>query len=99
LVRKSKGYKSRSRRLLRKHPRKRGLPSPDKLLYDYKVGEQVVILIEPSVHKGQPHKRFHGRIAKIMEKRGRAYVVMLKVGGKIKKAIVRPEHIRPVQTT
>lgn len=99
MVRKSKGYKSRTRRLLKKPPRRRGLPSPDRLLYNYKTGEQVVILIDPSVHKGQPHKRFHGKIATIMEKRGKAYVVSLKVGGKVKKATVRPEHLRPLQVT
>ncbi|MBS7247275.1 MAG: 50S ribosomal protein L21e [Candidatus Jordarchaeales archaeon] len=98
MVRKSKGYRSRTRKLLKKPPRMRGVPSPDKLLYDYKVGEQVVILIDPSIHKGQPHKRFHGKNGKIIEKRGRAYVVALKVGSKIKKVIVRPEHLRPLQT-
>ncbi len=97
MVRKSKGYRSRTRRLLEKHPRRRGLPSPDRLLYDYKIGEQVVILIDPSVHKGQPHKRFHGKVGTIIEKRGRAYVVAMKMGGKVKKAAVRPEHIHPIQ--
>lgn len=98
MVRNSKGYRTRTRKLLKKHPRKRGLPPPDRLLYDYKIGEKVVILIDPSVHKGQPHKRFHGKVGTVIEKRGRAYVVALEVGSKVKKATVRPEHLRPLQT-
>ncbi|MHA1631302.1 MAG: 50S ribosomal protein L21e [Candidatus Freyarchaeota archaeon] len=96
MVRKSKGYKSRTRKLLRKHPRRRGIPSPDKLLYDYKVGEKVTIIIDPSIHKGMPHKRFHGKVGTVIEKRGRAYVLSVMVGSKEKKVIARPEHLRPL---
>jgi len=54
-----------------------------------------VIKLDPSVHKGMPHRRFHGRIGVIADKRGRSYVVNVSQGKAIKEIIVRPEHITP----
>jgi large subunit ribosomal protein L21e len=42
-----------------------------------------------------PHRRFHGRIGVISEKRGKSYVVNVSQGNSIKEIIVRPEHITP----
>ncbi|MHA1238664.1 MAG: 50S ribosomal protein L21e [Candidatus Odinarchaeia archaeon] len=95
MVKKSKGYRRGIRQLLRKHPRQRGLAPLGRILYEYSIGEKVAIIIDPSVHKGQPHKRFHGKIGVIQEKRGRAYVVSVRDGKKLKCLTVRPEHIRP----
>jgi len=61
------------------------------------IGAKVTIFINPSVHKGQPHHRYHGRIGLVIEKRGRAYIVEIKDGGKIKKIIASPEHLRVVR--
>ena len=96
MVKHSKGYRSRTRKLLRKSPRERGaVPSLSRLMIDYKEGQYVVIKINPSVHKGMPHRRYHGKVAKVIGKRGRAYVVSLTVGSKQKTLIVRPEHLVP----
>jgi large subunit ribosomal protein L21e len=46
-----------------------------------------------------PHKRFHGKIGTIKEKRGRAYVVSVPQGDSIKDIIVRSEHIEPYTGT
>ena len=46
MVRKSKGYRSRTRKLLTKPIRKRGLAPLGKILYEYKLGEKVVIKID-----------------------------------------------------
>lgn len=94
----SRGPKSKSRRLLSKRAKERGLRSLGYLLRDYEVGERVVIIVDPAVHRGAPYKRFHGRIGKVVEKRGRAYVVNVVTGGKEKKVIARPEHLRPVSS-
>jgi large subunit ribosomal protein L21e len=94
---KSKGYRSKTRKLLRKKTRERGLPPLGRLLRRYTVGEKVVIKIDPSIHKGMPHRRFHGKVGTILEQRGRAYYVAMKIGGKTKKVLVRPEHIAPCQ--
>ena len=93
--RKAKGYQRKTRHLLKRKSRERGKTGTSKLLYDYKPTEKVVIKLDPSMHKGMPHRRFHGKIGVITEKRGRSYVVNVSQGRAIKEIIVRPEHITP----
>lgn len=97
-MRKSKGYRSGARRLLTKEPRERGKLSLSKLLYEYQPGSQVVVKIEPSVQKGMPHRRYHGRVGTIMNKRGRSYVVSVSQGDAVREIIVRPEHLQPYKS-
>ncbi|MHA2370833.1 MAG: 50S ribosomal protein L21e [Candidatus Hodarchaeales archaeon] len=92
---KSKGTAYRSRNILSKPRRKRGLPPLGSLLTEYAPGDKVVIVLEPSVQKGRPHRRFHGKVATVVKQRGRAYELRLKDGNKPKMLIVRPEHLRP----
>jgi large subunit ribosomal protein L21e len=94
--RKSKGYRAKTRSLLRKKPRERGKTGLSKILLEYKPGEKVVIKINPSIHNGMPHRRYHGRTGVITSKRGRAYVVKVSQGNAIKEIIARPEHLKPV---
>lgn len=94
-MRKSKGYRNNTRRLLSRNPRERGKISLGRLLHAYKEGEKVVVKIDASVHKGMPHRRFHGKIGTIVTKRGRSYVVNVPQGDSTKKIIVRPEHLFP----
>lgn len=94
-MRKSKGYRARTRHLLKKKPRERGKISLSKLLYQYEPGNRVVIKIDPSVHKGMPHKRYHGKVGIVIDKRGRSYVVSVTQGNAVKEIIVRPEHLQP----
>ncbi|HID17615.1 TPA: 50S ribosomal protein L21e [Candidatus Bathyarchaeota archaeon] len=93
----SKGYRSKTRSLLRKKPRERGKINLSRLLHDYEINNKVLIDINPSVHKGMPHRRFHGKIGVVREKRGRSYVVEVKFGREIRKVAIRPEHLRPIQ--
>jgi large subunit ribosomal protein L21e len=92
---KSKGLRRKMRSLLRKRPRERGKLGLSKLLYEYKQGDKVVIDINPSVHKGMPHRRYQGRVGVIVAKRGRAYKVSVTQGNAVKEIIVRPEHLAP----
>jgi len=94
-VRPSKGYRCGTRRLMTKGRREHGKLSLSKLLYEYQPGSQVVVRIEPSVHKGMPHKRYHGRVGTIVNKRGRSYVVSVSQGDAVREIIVRPEHLEP----
>ena len=96
MVKHSHGYRSRTRKRLRKKPRERGLFPLSRVMYPYKVGEKVAIIIDPSVHKGMPHRRYHGRVGVVVGKRGRAYLVEIYLGEKKKMLIVRPEHMRPL---
>ena len=97
-MRKSKGFRSGSRRLLTKEPRERGKLSLSKLLYEYQPGTQVVVKIEPSVHKGMPHRRYHGKVGTIVNKRGRSYVISVSQGDAVREIIVRPEHLEPYKS-
>jgi large subunit ribosomal protein L21e len=94
-MRSSKGYRTGTRRLLTKEPRERGRIRLSKLLQEYQPGNRVVIKIDSSVQKGMPHKRFHGKIGTILNKRGRSYVVSVSQGEAVKEIIVRPEHLEP----
>ena len=93
--RKAKGYSRKTRSLLRRKPRERGKTGLSKILYEYKPGEKVVVKIDSSVHKGMPHRRYHGKIGVIVNKRGRSYIVNVTQGRAVKEIIVRPEHIVP----
>ncbi|MFQ6068689.1 MAG: 50S ribosomal protein L21e, partial [Candidatus Bathyarchaeia archaeon] len=64
-MRKSKGYRHRTRSLLRKKRRKKGKVGLSKILREYKSGDQVIVKLDPSVHKGMPHRRFNGKIGTI----------------------------------
>ena len=94
-MRKSKGYRARTRKLLKKKPRERGKIKISRLLRVYNPGDSVVIKIDPSVQKGMPHRRYHGKVGKIVGKRGRSYIVSVMQGEAIKEIIVRPEHLEP----
>ena len=93
--RKAKGYHRKTRSLLKRNPRERGNTGLSKILNEYEPDEKVVVKIDPSVHKGMPHRRYHGRIGVIVDKRGRSYVVNVSQGKAVKEIIVRPEHIVP----
>jgi len=95
MVKHSRGYRSRTRKLLRKKPRERGLFPLGRLLHKYEVGDKVTIIIDPSVHRGMPHRRFHGKVGVVTGVRGRSYIVEVMLGNKKKILIVRPEHLRP----
>ena len=97
-MKKSKGYRSGARRVLTKEVRERGKIRLSKLLYEYQPGNLVVVMIDPSTHKGMPHRRFHGRVGRVVTKRGRSYVVSVTQGDAVKEIIVRPEHLEPFKS-
>ncbi|MDW8084194.1 MAG: hypothetical protein RMI49_03220 [Candidatus Caldarchaeum sp.] len=90
----SKGFRRKSRGYLKKPRGSRSGPSPDIYLREFSPGDRVLIAIEPAVQKGSPHRRYHGKVGQIVEKRGRGYVV--KVGEEGKILSILPDHIRGV---
>jgi len=89
----SKGFRYKSRRLLTKSRGSRQGPSPEIYLQDFQPGEKVAIKVNPSTHKGAPHRRYHGKIGEILGKRGRAYVVKVRLGEKFKILTILPDHL------
>jgi len=59
----------------------------------FEVGEKVSVVIDPAVHYGMPHSRFQGKTGVVTGQQGRAFVVELHDGNKLKTVIARPEHL------
>jgi large subunit ribosomal protein L21e len=97
-LRGSKGYQTGTRRLFKKKPREHGKIRISKLLYEYPPGTQVVVKIDSSTQKGMPHRRYHGRVGTVLNKRGRSYVISVTQGDAVKEIIVRPEHLEPYRS-
>jgi len=93
----SRGFRRKSKGVLTKEPRQRGLLPLGRLLHKYVDGEKVVVKLDPSTHKGMPHARYHGRVGIVEEKRGRAYIVRIDEGGKTRELMIRPEHLSPLK--
>jgi len=94
LVKASKGGRRRTRYVMQKRARDRGLSPITRVFLKLEVGDKANVNLDPSIHKGQPHVRFHGKTGTVTGKRGSAYLLDVRDGGKMKKIIVRPEHLR-----
>ncbi len=90
----SKGYRRRTRSVMRRRVRERGLSPITKIFQKFDVGQKASVNIDPSMHRGQPHIRFQGRTGTVVGMQGRSYLIDVMMGGKKKQIIVRPEHLR-----
>ena len=93
----SHGSRARSRKKMRKKVRERGMAPIRRYLAKFEVGEKASIVIDPSVHHGFPHHRFHGYTGEIVGMQGHAYKVRIRDGKKYKTLIVHPVHLRKVK--
>ncbi|MCS7132374.1 MAG: 50S ribosomal protein L21e [Nitrososphaeria archaeon] len=89
----TKGFRFKSRRLLTRPKGSRQGPNPEIYLHDFRPGEKVAIKLNPSMHKGSPHRRYHGKIGEVVGRKGRAYVVRVRLGEKFKTLTVLPDHL------
>ena len=94
-MRKSNGYRTNTRNLLKKNPWEQGAIGPSRILHDYQPGEKVVVKMEASVHKGMLHRRYHGKIGVIVDKRDRAYVIDVTPRKLTREIIGGPEQLKP----
>jgi len=97
MVKASKGLREKTRQKFRRRARERGLSPITRALQKYETGERASIVIDSSIHKGQPHNRFHGLTGTVIGSQGKAYLLEVKMGGKVKKVVVAPEHLRKVK--
>jgi large subunit ribosomal protein L21e len=63
---------------------------------EYNVNDKVIIKINPSIVKGMPHRRFHGKVGVVERVMRRSLLIDVKVGDKTKKVIARLEHVKPL---
>lgn len=83
---------------MKKKPRERGLSPITRSLQTFNIGEKAGVVIDPSIHKGQPHPRFHGLTGTVKKRQGNAYLIEIKDGNKTKQVIAKPEHLRRCET-
>jgi large subunit ribosomal protein L21e len=88
----SKGYRRRTRSLLRKS----GSHGLSRILREYSPEQKVVIKIDSTQVKGMPHRRFNGLVGTVRETGRRAVTIDVNVGDKVKTVIARKEHIAPL---
>ncbi|MEA3189703.1 MAG: large subunit ribosomal protein L21e [Thermoplasmata archaeon] len=93
----SKGLRSKTRHMLLKDPRKRGMLPPNRVLRQFEVGARVAIKNEPSQHSGMTHKRFQGLTGTVAGKQGEAFVIDIMHGNMAKTLVVRAEHLKALQ--
>ncbi|MGQ9781704.1 MAG: 50S ribosomal protein L21 [Nitrososphaeria archaeon] len=90
----SRGYRKKTRSLLTKDSNdEQGLSY---IMKKYNVNDKVVIKINPSVVKGMPHRRYHGKVGIVEKIMKRSLLINVKVGDKTKKVIARLEHVKPL---
>lgn len=94
MVKASKGLRRKTRNILGKTPRTKGMSPITHEFRNFEVGEKVNVVIDPAVHYGMPHMRFQGKTGVVSGKQGRAYVVEFKDGNKPKTLVARPEHLK-----
>lgn len=94
MVRKSRGFRAKTRFKIKQKVGYR--PPITKFLQEFKRNQNVVIVQEPSSQRGMPHPRFKGKTGKIIEKRGKSYIVQILDGNKVKKLISAPEHLKAI---
>jgi large subunit ribosomal protein L21e len=92
----SHGTRTKSRSILTKDNIVRGISY---LLHDYKVGEKVVVDVDPREHNTTPHRRFHGRIGVVEGVGRRTLRVSVMIGNKKKILQTRFNHIKPLADT
>ena len=92
------GVRARTRDLFSKPYKKHGATPFQRYFVNFRAGDYVDIIADGSIHKGMPHKFYHGKTGTIynVTKSSCGIIVNKKVNGRIipKRICVRIEHIR-----
>lgn len=91
----SHGSRRKTRHTLRK--KKREKTPITQRLQSFENGEHVRIQIDPSIHDGMSHPRFHGATGDITGEQGDAYVVAVETDRGTKHVIAHPVHLERCQ--
>ena len=98
MVKRSRGLRNKTRYKLKRKFGERGLSPITRSLQKFQEGDKANIVIDPSIHKGQPHPRFHGLTGTVVGLQGKAYLVSIRDGKKAKTLIIRPEHLKKAKS-
>lgn len=80
----------------RKSIRTRGKLQLSRYFQELKKGDPVAVVKEKSVSSSFP-ERLQGRTGEVIEKRGKAYVILIKDNEKEKKFIIEPVHLKRIK--
>ena len=93
------GYRARTRDMFARPFRKTGMIKLSTYMTTYKVGDYVDIIVNGAIHKGMPHKYYHGRTGVVFNVTKRSIGVRVNkiIGNRIihKHINVRVEHVQP----
>ena len=87
----SHGSRRKSRSVLTKSNVLRGITY---LLINYKIGDKVMIYIDPSEHNTMPHRRYQGKIGTVLEVGKRIVRIAIQIGNKEKILQTKRNHIK-----
>jgi large subunit ribosomal protein L21e len=88
----SHGFRKKTRSIMTKDNVVRGLSY---LLMDYKVGDKVIVNIDPTEHNTTPHRRFQGRIGIVKEVGRRTLKIAVQLSDKKQKILqIKLNHVR-----
>jgi len=68
------------------------------LLIDYKVGDKVIVDVDPKEHNTIPHRRFQGKVGIVKEVGRRTIKFSVMIGDKRKLLCTKLNHIKPLTT-
>jgi large subunit ribosomal protein L21e len=91
----SHGTRRKSRSVLTKDKSARGISY---LLIDYKVGDKVIVDVDPTEHNTTPHRRFQGKVGIVEEVGRRTLKLAVMIGEKQKFLCTKLNHIKPLTT-
>ena len=97
MVKRAHGPQQKTRKKLTKKPRDKGKVSIVKQLQSFKIGDRVLIKVEPSIKGNVIHRRFMSKPGTVMEKRGNAYRIRIKDMKKEKDLFVLPVHLKKLK--
>merc|ERR1719359_742955 len=94
----SHGKRARTRDLFSKPYKKHGATPFQRYFMSFRMGDYVDIITDGSIHKGMPHKFYHGKTGRVYNVTAHAVGVIVnkQVNGRIvpKRIHVRIEHVR-----
>lgn len=94
MVQRVGGTRRKTRHKFKKPIRKKGKISLTQYFKELKIGQKVILKAEPAYQKSLYHGRFHGKVGKVLSKKGNCYYVQINDKGKLKKLIIHPVHLK-----
>merc|ERR1711934_579233 len=96
------GVRARTRDLFSKPYKKHGAVPFSRYFQTHRVGDYVDVIVDGSIHKGMPHKFYHGKTGRVYNVTAHAVGVIVNkmVNGRIipKRICIRIEHVRKSQS-